>query len=1376
MNDGWIELNQPFGEAATPDMVLQSVIELLGDLLTTNSIPVDYGWDWAPFLTALCEQSITIQSPDRIYIRPGVTIPKDLNQSPGGNTTGIASFSGGHRIDQNTIDRSKTIPRRIDSQGAFDYVWYVPEWTHPDYDPSVTVTYNKPPAYRYGRDPLSNLRPALRAPDLARGPTKWAKRFGIHPEELGGRSRLSPTLSKTRDPFQDYANQINMLSDEGRKMAIEASRDAARRAGAGGDYIAPEVLEDLMMKDGTLSAKQLQEELENNLGAEGKRVTLDLFVESLNARGPVIFNAHSSFLTNALADQDWQRLLFRDLTSDELVWENILTMSDNAKCDLADEIHPLFQRNRWRDFGHKGAVRYVPRVLYNLNGERKEWNVATNDELWEALQPALRLVSKIINSRHPALLRLVDMTNRRRLPEHMDNRQTDYPDRPRGVPAYGAPENGQVGERYEQLVRLQELGYNWEDNIYRILGNFLHFDVHSGYLSPSRSNDPKAVDGCFEWEDCTYGCTNWYDVGDHVYQTIYLSAEIIWPLLMPQYSQTEKMVASFGVASTLLHEFGHALVQAVQILTKMPSMARRPGQSDEVTQLLLSLPGELWDSSLTSEPVLMGHGGAECGFDLEMAVFGGVGLNFLNNNSLYHSRQLKTVPLILGSTPWPMRFDPPPLGMARGSAVLDAPYPVEDYITPVTADWISQFFSQKWWDQTHAAYGHEALKLRPTNRLLKCSMTPQWIDQQHLINAYGENEAKFLRLAIALFGQNGHTIAGDYIKSMAEQPIMPSIATGRWGHEILNWYSEEISPLQKSVTEMTAVMQNAIRVNDTYRDVKKDPAGYYQLYVQAYKDGRQPGKPDGPFTPDQFMNNVGDAWARVVKGGGILMRAVLATYNNMIRDIQHLQRMVLDYFSLNPQARGLAHSGGAGQDLGYLGQAYQRMENFRGVANGISNALNSLANVPELVALKPHWSRWARSYDRCSALYGDLLSMLGDESQFNPSDPNFRKRLASIPSSYWANRMDRLRILMQKVYVKMDPRLRALVDECETIVRRYPGSAGMMPPLDKDETDVAQVVKVMEKMKNLGQELPANVPGPFNWKPPPVPTTRPQPPQQSQPSQQKQPSQQSQSSAPPPPPPPPSQQNPFEFQRVVFGAANPIEMPPPVRAPFRNVPPNPFQNTRTESPFRELEGGQASSFGPGGQIASSDPGQTAFRPRPPDSREFRAPMFRSPYASSTTVTEDVDAYEEDVNMARAVTRLMDMQSGVVHGPYTTDALYREVQSQPDSPPPLSPPSLPLPLPSMLEALQAPTPAYTPDDPGEEDQAMQDAPPPADEFSLGDMPAEWFAPDAPMHESDFDALMEMMEPEYLNQNSQGDQGDPYNHDQYNQDNQDTQMQG
>lgn len=236
-------------------------------------------------------------------------------------------------------DPSKLAPAMGDS---WKHVRYLPAWMDPNYKEEVV---NTPAGVRKRntagtRDALYNLRPALRLSDTIRNPTEYALRYGIAEDRLDGRSRMSPTWSPTRDPFDDFANQVNQLNDDERQEAEELSRQRYQQmnqAPVPGREILPEVMERLLTQHGLLSNAEIVAEVKN---AVKGGASLDEVVYNLERRNPGIRKAHQVFLDNALDDQDYQRSLLNGLTTDELVQHNIQPMTDDVVMDLDNPIHP----------------------------------------------------------------------------------------------------------------------------------------------------------------------------------------------------------------------------------------------------------------------------------------------------------------------------------------------------------------------------------------------------------------------------------------------------------------------------------------------------------------------------------------------------------------------------------------------------------------------------------------------------------------------------------------------------------------------------------------------------------------------------------------------------------------------------------------------------------------------------------------------------------------------------------------------------------------------------------------------------------------------------------------------------------------------------
>ncbi|KAF3065975.1 hypothetical protein GL218_09222 [Daldinia childiae] len=531
----------------------QTIQEVAGAYLETfrGKLPSNYFWDWQPFFEALVEGNISVHGVSIVF-------PPDENDEMG--------FPDDGRGRDGHITVRGKVPKPPGS-GSWNYTWYIPEWSHPDFDPSFTVSYSRGFRQLGSRDPIVRLYPALRPQDQLQRPTEWAKRFGIYPGELGGRSRLSPTLSATRDPWEDYANQVNLLPEEARRKLAQETKDAALKAGKPlppEGYIDKDALDNLLNSEKRLTGKQLRvkvaayltdEHVPLNLQVEPP-TTLEEFIDDLRENHPHILDAHKTYFQKALDDQDYQRVMFHDMTSDEMVYNNIYTQSNDPICDLEGPIHPVLTRDRWRDSSSKGAERFDPRYLYNLNGVREEWDMKTNDTLWAAIQPALLLVSKMLLSGHPGIRDLMDLRTRYKIPDDLvaerENPRTPH------VVGYRSMEKTVLNleNSWPEMIQLDRLGYDFIENVWRVLFYCLRFDISCAWFEPNESEARSAVDGVNEARTLIYGVTQPSGHGKDSIITIWLAAELIWPLLVPQYSQSEKLTASFLLASTLLHEFG----------------------------------------------------------------------------------------------------------------------------------------------------------------------------------------------------------------------------------------------------------------------------------------------------------------------------------------------------------------------------------------------------------------------------------------------------------------------------------------------------------------------------------------------------------------------------------------------------------------------------------------------------------------------------------------------------------------------------------------------------------------------------------------------------------------------------------------------------
>lgn len=112
--------------------------------------------------------------------------------------------------------------------GLKTFVQWIPYWCDPEWnDEHWKFEKDGQPTEWVEVHPLDKQRPALLAKDSLKNPTPWAKRFGIHADQLDGRSRMSPPLSDTRHVHLSYPVQTYTGMKE--EITIEDVKDFLRK-------------------------------------------------------------------------------------------------------------------------------------------------------------------------------------------------------------------------------------------------------------------------------------------------------------------------------------------------------------------------------------------------------------------------------------------------------------------------------------------------------------------------------------------------------------------------------------------------------------------------------------------------------------------------------------------------------------------------------------------------------------------------------------------------------------------------------------------------------------------------------------------------------------------------------------------------------------------------------------------------------------------------------------------------------------------------------------------------------------------------------------------------------------------------------------------
>ena len=187
-----------------------------------------------------------------------------------------------------------------------------------------------------------------------------------------------------------------------------------------------------------------------------------------------------------------------------------------------------------------GCKKLVPDLqLYETR--LTEMKYQSDNLIWMALQPALQLVTRIINTDHPFWMGILDMMNRKRVSSSRDplpgSATIDLVSVWKHLNTLELPNEARV---------LEYAGWHRCNAVAQYLEDRVELNINSA-LRDSYTGSSHTVWGI------TYN--HMRDVPAKTVIRIDICAEMIWPLLVPMFTSTEKASVSLMIASTLLHEF-----------------------------------------------------------------------------------------------------------------------------------------------------------------------------------------------------------------------------------------------------------------------------------------------------------------------------------------------------------------------------------------------------------------------------------------------------------------------------------------------------------------------------------------------------------------------------------------------------------------------------------------------------------------------------------------------------------------------------------------------------------------------------------------------------------------------------------------------------
>ncbi|KAI0542569.1 hypothetical protein GGR58DRAFT_497114 [Xylaria digitata] len=1010
-------------------------------------IPKNINYDWRPFCTALIQNHRDVTD---ISQPPPPPEPPEYIQSSkrAGNTPGRDDEADGGTSDIHFIKiPADKVPSKDPEGGSWEHVVYIPEWMDPDYNENFIRTGGGRWRDNTVRDAVYNLRPALRLEDTIRKPTDYALRFGIAEGRLDGRSRMSPTWSKTRDPMDDFAGQVARLNDAERAQAIDLSRRilaARNQLPIPGQEIIPEAMETMLRDSGLLSNAQLKEEVGK---AAMTGVSLDQIVDDLERRNPQIKEAHRVFLQNALDDQDYQRTLLMGISTDEAIQWNSHTMSNDSVTDLDNPIHELFDRSRWLDSRWKGYTQEIPKFAYNIGGTREEWNVVTNDALWAALQPALRLASMVLSKNPPLLEAIYNMNTRQPIPPEFDGRSSKPTPT---LTKFVRVEDIDMSKTYPEIYQLSVIhGYDWKSNVMRHLRDVLEFDIGSAYnQSYFYTFPPKEQLQQDPFNTFTLGCSGLIDEGDDRKIRIKLGAEMIWPLLVPQYSASEKMTVSFTIASTLLHEFAHT-VSLAQFRLCTEESAQPEGQDPEVTRLLFNLQGSLFDWDYTWEPYFGDNPVNELGRDMEDSLWG---FERFTSGQI-GNRNHRGVWFVNTIQSYPYTLPDPRLGTVRPWAI---------YHRPIALESIERLFRKSFWEEDFETYGFSILKMTPDNRIRKnLRPLPNTVEQDLLVANYGEQQAMFLLAVPEILSHSRHFVLSLYLRAVALETLQRQQYDMWWQREAIDWQSEICYPFAKNVR----LLGEEIKEGRDY--INKLFVDDWRYHYAEWYNAQDPTNPN-LMTDDVWHAELCGNWYDMFRDGGRIMQRLLLVHNYMQHDLGILQRMVFYYRTNRSLGVIYKFTGAAAADT-TEGALYTRLDFSRRGAKSTAGIVGGIASLSAVSDYKEKWEQWQGRFESTEKQYEEMQAVLDEISRggrIEPFDIPAKVRFDRLPTGEWKPLSDRYKKMATHEYDRAPMAVRNTIDEYFEILQstvriRAPGA-----------TSIGRLGgKLFQSLQGIGAEL-----------------------------------------------------------------------------------------------------------------------------------------------------------------------------------------------------------------------------------------------------------------------------------------------------------------
>ncbi|TLS27049.1 hypothetical protein PpBr36_04945 [Pyricularia pennisetigena] len=696
------------------------------------------------------------------------------------------------------------LKRRIG--GRVDHYEYVPAWTDPNYDSEERKAARTTASFLGRQVPGKGDRPQ------SVEPTQFAKKYGVYPGRDDGRSLLSPV-----DPKVELANNKTFWLK--RAWRREVDKLALM-------YVRETIFEPQRNPASRFPADN--KEFRMFLEANSQTVAAD--IENGKRPGacpPELFRAcleYNDKLKKNKGHREYQRYMFGGFDVDELADNGLFDFNNDIISDLQDrEIHHLLERQRWKTIHPIAAPRDEPRQFWRFldedgNAKEGEW-AASDDRVWNALAPALQMLSYIFDADPPAWKGLRNLYTRFQVDPQRDpwNAVLKSQIRPSAF-------QGRVGweafpnddrSRFEDLAALHAAGVNLTAGVEAIVKSCLRLSIgscHRGKTLPPHQREP------------AHGVSYIHQNGPAIKDTeirIVIGAELLWPLLSPDTTESEKISCSFVVSCTLLHEFAHAVELACTLLPKNPGVIPGiyPAQTAQLTALGDTLFGEnlqpiaSWTKDDFNQPFFEDEAVAEPGHAIVNDIFGGIVNRLQPSLSSPMPESLNLAMTDLVSEQWPPALSRPWLRSSEFNPILlsNPQLPFSDMHTALPFKSYLKYFQKSFWDHEWPTWGHEALKIHNEGDLqakgpgrTKAAVDPASVPEAMLQGAFGVHRGAFVYRALGMLEKFGYRDLTQHLKVVLRIQLCQEYTKRRWHVERRTW-----PRMRKEMDDLTKELQKA---------------------------------------------------------------------------------------------------------------------------------------------------------------------------------------------------------------------------------------------------------------------------------------------------------------------------------------------------------------------------------------------------------------------------------------------------------------------------------------------------------------------------------------------------------------------------------------